>query len=325
MDLQVFLEEWNNDSPFVRVETSGSTGKPKVIFVEKERMIESAKMTCQFLRLKPHDKALLCMSLKHIGAKMMVVRSLIANLDLLVTPPSKNPLAEITEPLNFVAMVPMQVYNSMQNPIEYERLKNIEKLIIGGGEIDKNLETDLTNFPNEVWSTYGMTETLSHIAMRRVNGPNASKWYQPLPNIKISTLSDGCLIIDAPHLSEETIVTNDIVEINTNNEFKILGRKDNVINSGGIKIQIEEVERIVGKHLNGSFAISGKKDLMYGEIVVLYYTPFNLCSQEILNKINNELPKYHKIKEAVCIDEIPLTSNGKIDRGSLRNKLNPLV
>ncbi|MBR4970487.1 MAG: AMP-binding protein [Paludibacteraceae bacterium] len=320
MELQEFLNEWNNNSQFISVETSGSTGTPKTLLVEKEKMIASARMTCQFLRLKPHDKALLCMSLKHIGAKMMVVRSLIANLDLLVTPPSKNPLADITEPLNFVAMVPLQVYNSMQNPIEYERLKNIEKLIIGGGEIDKNLETNLTNFPNEVWSTYGMTETLSHIAMRRVNGPNASKWYQPLPNIKISTLSDGCLIIDAPHLSEETIVTNDIVEINANNEFKILGRKDNVINSGGIKIQIEEVEKVVGKHLNNSFTITGKKDIMYGEIVVLYYTPSAHFSQEILTAINNELPKYHKIKEAICIEEIPLTSNGKIDRGSLRNK-----
>lgn len=320
MELQEFLNEWNNNSQFISVETSGSTGTPKTLLVEKEKMIASARMTCQFLRLKPHDKALLCMSLKHIGAKMMVVRSLIANLDLLVTPPSKNPLADITEPLNFVAMVPLQVYNSMQNPTEYERLKRIEKLIIGGGQIDEKMEAELKNFPNEVWSTYGMTETLSHIAMRRVNGPNASKWYQPLPNIKISTLSDGCLIIDAPHLSEETIVTNDIVEINANNEFKILGRKDNVINSGGIKIQIEEVEKVVGKHLNNSFAITGKKDIMYGEIVVLYYTPSAHFSQEILTAINNELPKYHKIKEAICIEEIPLTSNGKIDRGSLRNK-----
>ena len=320
MELQEFLNEWNNNSQFISVETSGSTGTPKTLLVEKEKMIASARMTCQFLRLKPHDKALLCMSLKHIGAKMMVVRSLIANLDLLVTPPSKNPLADITEPLNFVAMVPLQVYNSMQNPTEYERLKRIEKLIIGGGQIDEKMEAELKNFPNEVWSTYGMTETLSHIAMRRVNGPNASKWYQPLPNIKISTLSDGCLILDAPHLSEETIVTNDIVEINANNEFKILGRKDNVINSGGIKIQIEEVEKVVGKHLNNSFAITGKKDIMYGEIVVLYYTPSAHFSQEILTAINNELPKYHKIKEAICIEEIPLTSNGKIDRGSLRNK-----
>ena len=119
---------------------------------------------------------------------------------------------------------------------------------------------------------------------------------------------------------QESIVANDIVEINANNECRILGRKDNVINSGGIKIQIEEVEKIIGKHLNNSFAISGKKNIMYGEIVVLYYTPSAHFSQEILTAINNELPKYHKIKEAICIEEIPLTSNGKIDRGSLRNK-----
>lgn len=320
MELHDFLKEWNNSSSFITVETSGSTGAPKKLQIEKEKMIASAQMTCEFLRLKAHDKALLCMSLKHIGAKMMVVRSILANLELIVIPPSKNPLANVSENLNFVAMVPMQVYNSLQNPLENERLKRIEKLIIGGGHIDEKLENLLKDFPNEIWSTYGMTETLSHIAMRRINGPLASHWYTLLPGINISTNSENCLIIDAPHLSEKPIVTNDIVEINANNEFKILGRKDNVINSGGIKIQIEEVEKVVGKHLYNSFAITGKKDIMYGEIVVLYYTPSAHFSQEILTAINNELPKYHKIKEAICIEEIPLTSNGKIDRGSLRNK-----
>lgn len=320
MELQDFLKEWNNNSSTISVETSGSTGVPKVMQVEKTKMIASARMTCQFLRLKRNDKALLCMSLKHIGAKMMVVRSLIADMDLIVTSPSKNPLAEISQPIDFAAMVPLQVYGSLQDSIQRERLKQIKKLIIGGGQIDSELEEELKTFPNEVWSTYGMTETLSHIAMRRVNGENASQRYKLLPGINISTQTDGCLIIDAPHLSEKPIVTNDIVEINSCNEFKILGRKDNIINSGGIKIQIEEVEKIVRKHLNDSFAVSGKKSMMYGEIVVLYYTPTNHFSDKILDNINTELPKYHKIKEAICIDKIPLTSNGKIDRGALRNK-----
>ena len=145
MELHDFLKEWNNSSSFITVETSGSTGAPKKLQIEKEKMIASAQMTCEFLRLKAHDKALLCMSLKHIGAKMMVVRSILANLELIVIPPSKNPLANVSENLNFVAMVPMQVYNSLQNPLENERLKRIEKLIIGGGHIDEKLE-NLLNF-----------------------------------------------------------------------------------------------------------------------------------------------------------------------------------
>ena len=163
MTLEDFLSEWNNDSDRVLVHTSGSTGKPKPMMVEKKRMLNSARITCDFLGLKPGDSALLCMSLDYIAGKMVVVRSIERHLHLISVSPSGHPLKDVNEEITFAAMVPMQVYNTLQVPEERERLCHIRHLIIGGGAIDAALEKELKSFPGNIaiWSTYGMTETLS--------------------------------------------------------------------------------------------------------------------------------------------------------------------
>ena len=161
MELNEFLAEWHNDNPRILVHTSGSTGKPKPLMVEKRRMINSARITCDFLGLKPGDTALLCMPLDYIAGKMMVVRSLQRDLRLTTVRPSSHPLADETLPsFTFAAMVPMQVYNSLKVPCERERLMHIRHLIIGGGAISDELAQMIKPLPNAVWSTYGMTETL---------------------------------------------------------------------------------------------------------------------------------------------------------------------
>ena len=270
MTLQEFLSEWNNDSPLLRVHTSGSTGKPKPIWVEKQRMLNSARITCDFLGLQKHDTALLCMPLDYIAGKMVVVRTLERGMQLLSVKPSGHPLSSESlqqlenpeRPITFAAMVPLQVYNSLQIPEERKRLMQIKHLIIGGGAIDEKLSEELKNFPNAVWSTYGMTETLSHIALRRLNGPQATEWYTPFEGIEVCLNHEKCLTIHAPAVCNQTLITNDIAELQTfktdENEafvrFRIIGRKDNVIDSGGVKIQIEEVERTLKPHLTGDFA-----------------------------------------------------------------------
>ena len=200
MTLEEFLSEWNNGSDRVLVHTSGSTGKPKPMMVEKKRMLNSARITCDFLGLKPGDSALLCMSLDYIAGKMVVVRSIERHLHLISVSPSGHPLKDVNEEITFAAMVPMQVYNTLQVPEERERLCRIRHLIIGGGAIDAALEQELRSLPGNIaiWSTYGMTETLSHIALRRINGAEASEWYQPFDSVKISQTEEGCLVIDAP-------------------------------------------------------------------------------------------------------------------------------
>ena len=309
-----FLDEWNNDSEYVEVKTSGSTGEPKRMMVEKRRMLNSARITCDFLGLKPGDTALLCMSTDYIAGKMMVVRSIERGLKLISVEPSGHPLANnyqlsiVNCQLDFAAMVPMQVYNSLQVPEERERLMAIRHLIIGGGAIDDAMEAELKTFPNAVWSTYGMTETLSHIALRRISGPEASEWYIPFPTVKLSTTDEGCLVIDAPEVCADTLVTNDIVELKSDGRFRVLGRKDNVICSGGIKIQIEEVERELKPYARVPYIISKKKDEKFGEIVVLLTEG---DTDEMRAVCEKYLPKYHRPKLYQHIDQIPLTETGK--------------
>lgn len=355
MTLEDFLSEWNNDSDTVLVHTSGSTGKPKPMMVEKKRMLNSARITCDFLGLKPGDSALLCMSLDYIAGKMVVVRSIERHLHLISVSPSGHPLKDINlkdangkdvnGEITFAAMVPMQVYNTLQVPEERERLTHIRHLIIGGGAIDASLEKELRSLPGNIaiWSTYGMTETLSHIALRRINGAEASEWYQPFDSVKISQTDEGCLVIDAPLVCAETLVTNDIVEIEPyiynkvekhdkveKLRFRIKGRKDNVICSGGIKIQIEEVEALLKPHLEKPFMIAKKKDEKFGEIAVL------LTEDEDLKKVEATIrrllsgksddssksseSKNHKYwipREYLHVEHLPLTETGKPKRSIL--------
>ena len=349
MTLEDFLSEWNNDSDRVLVHTSGSTGKPKPMMVEKKRMLNSARITCDFLGLKPGDSALLCMSLDYIAGKMVVVRSIERHLHLISVSPSGHPLKDINlkdangkdvnGEITFAAMVPMQVYNTLQVPEERERLTHVRHLIIGGGAIDTSLEKELRSLPGNIaiWSTYGMTETLSHIALRRINGAEASEWYQPFDSVKISQTDEGCLVIDAPLVCAETLVTNDIVEIEPyiynkveKLRFRIKGRKDNVICSGGIKIQIEEVEALLKPHLEKPFMIAKKKDEKFGEIAVL------LTEDEDLKKVEATIrrllsgksddsnksseSKSHKYwipREFRYVDHLPLTETGKPKRSIL--------
>ena len=333
MTLEDFFSEWNNDSDRVLVHTSGSTGKPKPMMVEKKRMLNSARITCDFLGLKPGDSALLCMSLDYIAGKMVVVRSIERHLHLISVPPSGHPLKDVDEEITFAAMVPMQVYNTLQVPEERERLSRIRHLIIGGGAIDAALEQELQSLPGDIaiWSTYGMTETLSHIALRRINGDEPSEWYQPFDSVHISQTEEGCLVIDAPQVCAETLVTNDIVEIEPyiynkveKLRFRIKGRKDNVICSGGIKIQIEEVETLLKPHLEKPFMLAKKKDEKFGEIAVLLSededikkveaTVRRLLSDESEKSSDHKKYKYWIPKEFRYVEHLPLTETGKPKR-----------
>ena len=326
MTLEDFFSEWNNDSDRVLVHTSGSTGKPKPMMVEKKRMLNSARITCDFLGLKPGDSALLCMSLDYIAGKMVVVRSIERHLHLISVSPSGHPLKDINEEITFAAMVPMQVYNTLQVPEERERLTHIRHLIIGGGAIDASLEKELQALPGNIaiWSTYGMTETLSHIALRRINGAEASEWYQPFDSVKISQTEEGCLVIDAPLVCAETLVTNDIVEIESyiynkveKLRFRIKGRKDNVICSGGIKIQIEEVEALLRPHLEKPFMLAKKKDEKFGEIAVLLSEDKGIKTVEATIRRLLSDHKYWIPREFLHVDHLPLTETGKPKRSIL--------
>jgi len=333
MDLNDFLKEWNSGEKTILVHTSGSTGEPKPMLVEKSRMLSSARMTCDFLGLKSGDSALLCMPLDYIAGKMMVVRSIERGLNLISVKPSNHPLAEIDkdQTIDFAAMVPSQVYCSLQVDCEKEKLKAIKHLIIGGGAVSGELEKELKSFPNNVWSTYGMTETLSHIALRKLSGQIQEKWYTPFDNVSLSHDADGCLVIDAPSVSEVLVRTNDIVEFNMEDgkRFRIIGRKDNVICSGGIKLHMEEIEEKLKPYIRRDFCISKRKDDKFGEIAILLLecretriddSNCNLSGAFYDSLIGNVSESFSKLdpysvpKSIKLVERIPLTDTGKINR-----------
>lgn len=329
-DLYFFLEKWFDASPVIIVHTSGSTGTPKELVVRKDRMMQSARLTCEFLNLQAGDTALLCMNLRYIGAMMVVVRSLVAGLNLIVRPASGHPLSDIEEPLRFAAMVPLQVYNTLRVPEEKERLEQTDILIIGGGAVDDTLEAEISALPTAVYSTYGMTETLSHIALRRLNGDTASKHYYPFPTVELSLSAESTLVIKAPLICGEVLQTNDIACLYPDGSFTIAGRKDNVINSGGIKIQAEEMEKRLRPFIPVPFVVTSVPDPRLGQALTLLIAG-QVDVRELESKLQTVLDAYHRPRHIFMTESIPQTENGKTDRAGCRilarqmKKLHPLM
>lgn len=310
MTLDEFVSDWQSDSPTLLVHTSGSTGKPKPMLVEKRRMEASARITCGFLGLRAGDTALLCMPLDFIAGKMVVVRSLVWGLRLMAVEPSGHPLKGLTESPTFAAMVPMQVYNSLKVEEERRLLRDIKHLIIGGGAVNSDMAEELRGFPNAVWSTYGMTETLSHIALRRLSGAEASEWYEPFDGVGVTTSADGCLVIDAPAVCAQPLVTNDIAEIAPDGRrFRIRGRRDNVVCSGGLKLQIEEMEARLQPHLNVPYMISKRPDDKFGEAVVLLAVTDDM--ESVCEVCRKHMPRYEQPRYFLAVSELPMTPTGK--------------
>lgn len=319
MTLADFIAEWHDPCPDILVHTSGSTGKPKAMLVQKARMMASARMTCDFLALNPGDTALLCMSLDYIAGKMMVVRSIERGLKLIEVEPSGHPLKDITlqqaMDIDFAAMVPMQVYNTLKVAEEREKFCHISNVIIGGGAIDPTLEAELKTLPNNIYSSYGMTETLSHIALRSLTGNDGETGYRPLPGISVSRDDRGCLVIDAPQLNPQILHTNDIVEFVQDGGFIIRGRLDNVICSGGIKIQIEDVEAALRPAFGDTIMVTSVPSIKFGEVVAY------LCTQPLdehlmrLAVLNN----YWLPKHIIPVSQLPRTETGKPDRARAKD------
>lgn len=322
-----FLIEWFSDSPTVKLHTSGSTGKPKQIVAEKSRMIASARMTLDYLKLKNGDTALLCLSVNYIAGKMMIVRAIVGGLNLLIGDVSSNPLQNEDRHVDFAAMVPLQVYNSYRD--KSGRFSKIGKVIIGGGAIDRNEESAYSSLPNEIYATYGMTETLSHIAMRRINGESRSTYFTPMNGVELSLKECeenegncvGTLVIKAPMLCAETLYTNDNVEMRPDGTFRILGRKDNVVCSGGIKLQIEEIEAKLADYIPYDFAISSVQDEKLGEKLVLVVECVESDSTITVSDLSQHLEKYEVPKQIFFTSCLPRTESGKIARANLKQMI----
>lgn len=314
-----FLTEWFSNSETVKVQTSGSTGIPKVFDIEKEKMLNSAKMTCDFLNLKKNDSALLCLPVDYISGKMMIVRAFERNLNLILKDPSTKPLQDLDKEIDFCAMTPLQVENSL------DKIHLIKNLIIGGASVSQSLKLKIAEVltlkraevPTKIYETYGMSETLSHIALKEIF-PQEDDYFKVFDGIEISLDERGCLKIFAPNLNSEILQTNDLVEIFNENQFKFLGRIDHVINSGGAKIFPEELEALVKKEIPNEVVFLGLKDEILGQKLIAVIEDTE--SESLLHQLSsiNYQQKFHRPKEIIFIDKIPRTPNGKINRIELR-------
>jgi O-succinylbenzoic acid--CoA ligase len=304
---QKFLREWFSDKKFVEVKTSGSTGKPKMIQLKKEFMKNSAKATGQFFKLFENTTALLCMSTEYIAGKMMLVRALELGWYLDIVTPASNPLKNIDKVYDFSAMVPMQLQYALND------IEKVKKLIVGGGVVSNELETAIQEISTEIYATFGMTETITHIAVRKLNffTDQSENYYQTLPNVSISLDDRNCLVINAPKVSDVVIKTNDVVELISDTEFKWLGRFDNVINSGGIKLHPEEIEKKLSEVISSRFFVAGIPDSILGEKLVLIIE--GKQRTVILSEAKN-LSKYEIPKHIYFVDQFIETATKKIQR-----------
>ena len=303
-DVNQFISEWYSTNIEMDLKTSGSTGKPKSISVKKDWMQNSAELTRKTFGLKKGDSALLCMPMKYVAGKMMVVRALELGLDLKVVEPSSNPLKNMDEIIDFAAMVPFQLENSLND------LDQVKTLIVGGGQVSQQLIEKLQKISTQIFETYGMTETLTHVAIKPLNGPNISDLFRALDGIRFEKDDRGCLAIHASALNPVPIVTNDLVELIDENSFRWLGRFDNVINSGGVKIIPELVEaKLLSIIPNNRFFINGESDESLGEKVVL------VVEGNVIEISFDSLEKFEKPKEIYFISEFLETESGKIRRG----------
>lgn len=300
-DAAQFIIDWFDDSNFIVLTTSGTTGNPKQITILKTAMIASVLATAAFFDLNSKFKVLQCLPSKYIAGKMMLLRSFILGFDMDFVIPSSNPLASSLTIYDFVAMVPMQVQNSITE------LNRVKILIIGGAKLDDSLRFNLQNITTSVFETFGMTETITHIAARNVN----KDYFEILPNITINTDNRGCLIIDAPLLNSEKIVTNDLVNLLDNNRFQFLGRIDNVINSGGVKLIPEQIEAKLLNKIESRFFIIGVPDKLLGEKAILVIEGEY---KSLPNTIFDDLETFEKPKEVKFISNFKETESGKIMR-----------
>ncbi len=317
-DVYAFCLQWLHPSNHIEVNTSGSTGTPKTIHLQKSWMEYSARQTCRFFNLGTSNTALLCLPAAYIAGKMMIVRAMVAGFNLVLREPSGTPFTDPQEQLDFAAVTPMQLHQNL------DFLRNhavVRTLIVGGGEINPTLEDKVQNLPVAIYSTYGMTETSSHIALRQVNGPGRQDYFVVLGQTQISIDSRKCLVIGNPRLFQGKLITNDLVELLTPKRFRWLGRYDNIINTGGIKVIPEVVEQRLSHLIPGQMAVTSAPDEKLGERI-LWVIEGNELTQtrkkQLLDVARGVLPAYSLPRTVISISEIPRTPNGKTDRRRLK-------
>jgi O-succinylbenzoic acid--CoA ligase len=313
-----FLLDWLDDKSYVNVKTSGSTGAPKAIKIKKIHMFNSAKATAKHFKLPEKTTALLCLPAEFIAGKMMLVRALVLGWHIDMTLPKSNPLDNVYRRYDFCAMTPFQLDNSLS------RLHLLGKLIVGGGAVSETLKKKLYGISTKVYETYGMTETVTHIATRRINPKKIKEGnipFKSLSKVSVHTDNRGCLVIKAPMVSTDPVITNDLVVIETYKKFVWLGRVDNVINSGGVKLYPEQIEHKLSFMIDVPFFVAGIPDDTLGEKLALFVEQEEDFAFAKADYDTSNFERYEFPKAIFSIPRFERTLNGKLQRGQTVYKM----
>jgi O-succinylbenzoic acid--CoA ligase len=309
VSLGIFIEKWVNSNSEISLQTSGSTGTPKAVLMSKQSMVNSALATGSYFKLSPGDSALSCLPFTYIAAKMMFVRAYVLGLELECIKPSSSPLESLSKPYDFCAMVPLQLEKSIAN------LDQIKTLIVGGAPLSTALMDQLKNSTSTVYETFGMTETVSHIAVKNIR--KSFSLFEVLPSVSIAVDARNCLLIEAPELASNTIQTNDLVRLHSKTTFEWVGRYDAVINSGGIKISPEQLEQQLEGLIQHRFFIASQKEAVLGAVVILVIestTPYKSLDFEAIEPLKRPKHVYY-------VDQFTETPSGKIKRQETLSQL----
>jgi o-succinylbenzoate---CoA ligase len=327
-----FCADWLNGKTEFVIQTSGSTGAPKTIHLNQAKMQASAHATVQTLDLQPNTRALVCLNVAYIGGMMMLVRGLEFGFQMTIIPPSSNPFIDLRNKFSlpenalnfdFISLVPLQMQTILtETPQFIPFLDSAKAIIIGGAAVSYALQTQLQILKSPVYSTYGMTETVSHIALQKLNGIDKQTYFQVLQGIEIQTDARNCLQIKAQVTDDKWLITNDLVELISESKFRWLGRADNVINSGGVKIQVEAVEKVIEQvfyelNLPNAFFVAGLADEKLGQKLALIIEGegFSEIMQEKLEKLLiKSLKKYEIPKKIIYFEVFNRTNTDKINR-----------
>jgi o-succinylbenzoate---CoA ligase len=319
-ELFSFLQVWFSPSDFIEAQTSGSTGEPQTIRLPKTTMQRSASRTIEYFGLQAGNRILLGLPCRFIAGKMMVVRAIIGKMDLITANPSADFDLLIDETFDLGAMVPNQVFKLLEIPSGKQKIENIRNLLVGGSSIPANLETQISLLTNRVVSTYGMTETASHIAIRELSGENRSDIYHCLPGISVTTGQNDCLQIHDSELNDP-LQTKDIAEVLSPTSFRIFGRVDEVVISGGIKYWPEKIEKTLLSAIQGQCVISSLPDEKLGEKLVLVIEGEPADIIVINKKLTEILPSFERPKAIYFMAKFPETPNGKLKRNEIKEMI----
>lgn len=317
-EVESFISAWKSSSSTLETKTSGSTGVPKTILLDKSKMRNSALMTGKYFNFQPFEKVVLGLSPHTIGGKMLIVRAILHQMELIIIDPQRNPMNEIDFPISFMSMVPMQVQSVLtESP---EKLNLIRNLLLGGAPVSADLETDLKSYSCQVFESFGMTETMSHIAIRKLDLIN-NQIFEGLEQVTFSQSPEGTLIIHAPHLGLNTLETNDIVELIDHKHFRWIGRADFAINSGGFKFHPEILERKIAQLIPNRFFIAGEKDEILGERLILIIEGNEKEFTTLFTEFKTVLTNYEIPKKIFWIQNFTETNSGKVNRiETLKNR-----